>query len=75
VAITSEFRREKPNRATETAEERARRLEHERELIEDGLQSIRAGLYIPDEEVEAWLDLLTGDDPLPIPKKPQPKPR
>ncbi|HJW78800.1 MAG: hypothetical protein ACJ8DK_09300 [Microvirga sp.] len=39
-------------------------------MIEEARESIRAGLYIPDHEVDAWLDRLVNDEPLPIPGEP-----
>ncbi len=65
--VTSAFLRKEPR---ENPEERTTRLEREREMIEEARESIRAGLYIPDHEVDAWLDRLVNDEPLPIPGEP-----
>jgi len=65
--VASAFLRKEPRRSGENPEERTKRLEREREMIEEARESIRAGLYIPDHEVDAWLDRLVNDEPLPIP--------
>src|SRR5215216_1679998 len=74
AAGTSEFRRKEPGRPVETPQARAKRLEREREMIEEPRQDIREGRYIPDEEVDDWLDRLAGDEPLPIPEGPRSPP-
>jgi hypothetical protein len=65
--VTTAFLRKEPGRSGENPEERTKRLEREREMIEEARRDIREGRYIPDEEVDDWLDRLVGDEPLPIP--------
>jgi hypothetical protein len=66
--VASAFLRKEPRRSGENPEERTKRLEREREMIEEARENIRAGRYIPDHEVDDWLDRLVGDEPLPIPE-------
>jgi predicted transcriptional regulator len=70
VTVKSELRRKEPSRPLETPDAKAQRLERERAMIEEGRRDIREGRYIPDHEVDAWLDRLVNDEPLPIPGEP-----
>jgi len=49
--VTSAFLRKEPRRSGENPEERTKRLEREREMIEEARRDIREGRYIPDHEV------------------------
>lgn len=53
----------------ESLDERTKRLERERELLGEGRDDIRQGRIIPEEQVDAWLQGLTGDEPLAIPEE------
>ncbi|MFL5315635.1 MAG: hypothetical protein ACJ8A0_11240 [Microvirga sp.] len=65
--VTSAFLRKESGRSGENPEERTKRIEREREMIEEARRDIREGRYIRDEEVDDWLDRLVSDEPLPIP--------
>lgn len=45
-----------PAPRTETEVERIARLKHERVLLEEGLEDIRAGRYLTGAELDTWLD-------------------
>jgi hypothetical protein len=70
AATTGGIHPEKTPSPVETPDARASRLERERGMIEEARRDIREGRYIPDEEVDEWLDRLVGDEPLPIPEEP-----
>lgn len=59
-----------PAQRTETEAERAARLAHERALLEEAYEDVRAGRVIADDEVDAWLDRFVRGEPLPIPDAP-----
>jgi hypothetical protein len=54
----------------EQPEERARRIEAEREKIDRARAQARAGLYLSGAELDAWLTLYeTTDGPVPLPPR------
>ena len=57
---------------TETEAERAARLAHERALLDEAREDVRAGRVIADEDVDAWLDRFVRGEPLPMPETPPP---
>lgn len=61
---------DEPAASAETDAEREARLAHERELIEEAREDVRAGRVIHDEDVDAWLDLFVRGEPLPMPTAP-----
>jgi predicted transcriptional regulator len=52
----------------ESADERARRLEHEVPRIKAALESVAAGRVVPLEAVDAWIESLGTDHELPAPR-------
>lgn len=54
----------------ETVAARAARLAHERALLDEAREDVRAGRVIADEDVDAWLDRFVRDEPLPMPDIP-----
>ena len=68
MANTRGFLAGSPATHEETGAERAIRLAHERALLAEAREDVRAGRVVADEDVDAWLDLLVGSDgPLPVP--------
>ncbi len=59
----------------ETEAERQRRLAWEAEGLLRARASIAAGYYATSAEVNAWIDSLGGDNPLPVPYPRHPRPR
>ena len=49
----------------ETEPERLARLAWEHQQIEEAREDLRAGRFIADEDVDAWLDRLVSGEPLP----------
>jgi predicted transcriptional regulator len=60
---------------TETETERQRRLACEADGIARARTSIAAGYYATSSEVNAWIDSLGTDNPLPVPYTRHPRPR
>jgi hypothetical protein len=58
----------------ETEVERRRRLAWEAERIAEADASIDAGYYATSDEVDAWIDSLGTDNPLPVPYPRRPRP-
>jgi predicted transcriptional regulator len=58
----------------ESAAERQRRLAWEAERIAEADASIAAGYYATSAKVDAWIDSLGTDDPLPVPYPRHPRP-
>lgn len=52
----------------ESADERARRLEHEVPRIKAALESVAAGRVVPLEAVDAWIESLGTDHELLAPR-------
>jgi predicted transcriptional regulator len=52
----------------ESADGRARRLEHEVPRIKAALESVAAGRVVPLEAVDAWIESLGTDHELPAPR-------
>ena len=65
-----EFVAEQPHPSAETPDQRTKRLEREREMIEEARRDIREGRFIADEDVDAWLERFVRGEPLPIPDGP-----
>jgi predicted transcriptional regulator len=59
----------------ETEAERRRRIAWEAEGIARARASITAGYYATSAEVNAWIDSLGTDNPLPVPYPRHPRPR
>jgi predicted transcriptional regulator len=59
----------------ETEDERQSRLAWEAEGIVRARASIAAGYYATSVEVNAWIDSLGTDNPLPVPYPRHPRPR
>jgi len=59
----------------ETETERQRRLAWEADGIALARTSIAAGYYATSSEVNAWIDSLGTDNPLPVPYPRHPRPR
>lgn len=59
----------------ETEVERQRRLAWEAEGLARARASIAAGYYATSAEVNAWIDSLGTDNPLPAPYPRHPRPR
>jgi predicted transcriptional regulator len=57
----------------ETEAERQRRLAWEAERIAEADASIAAGYYATSAEVDAWIDSLGTDNPLPVPYSRRPR--
>ena len=55
-----------PAPQAETDAERAARLAHERALLDEAREDVRAGRVIADEDVDAWLDRFARGEPLPL---------
>jgi len=58
----------------ETEAERQHRLAWEAERIAEADASIAAGYYATEAEVDAWIDSLGTDHPLPVPYPRYPRP-
>lgn len=67
AATTNPFAGEQPAPRAETDAERSSRLEHERALLDEAREDVRAGRVVADEDVDAWLDLFVRGEPLPMP--------
>jgi predicted transcriptional regulator len=61
--------------SAETEVERQCRLAREAEGLARARASIAAGYYATSAEVNAWIDSLGTDNPLPVPYPRQPRPR
>lgn len=61
--------------APETETERQSRLAREAEGIARARASIAAGYYATSAEVNAWIDSLGTNNPLPVPYPNHPRPR
>lgn len=59
----------------ETEDERQARLAWEAEGIAKARASIAAGYFATSAEVDAWIDSLRTDNPLPVPYPRHPRPR
>ncbi len=59
-----------PARPADTEAEHRARLAHERALLDEAREDVKAGRVIPDGESDAWLDLLVRGEPLPMPDAP-----
>ena len=59
----------------ETEAERQARLAWEAEGIAKARASVAAGYYATSAEVNAWIDSLGTDNPLPVPYPRHPRPR
>ena len=59
----------------ETEDERQTRLACEAEGIARARASVAAGYYATAAEVDAWIDSLGTDNPLPVPYLRNPRPR
>ncbi len=59
----------------ETEAERQRRLAWEAEGLARARASVAAGYYVTSAEVNAWIDSLGSDNPLPVPYPRHPRPR
>ena len=57
-----------PVEQAETEAERAIRLAHERVLLDEAREDVRAGRVVADADVNAWLDRFVHDEPLPMPE-------
>ena len=53
--------------ASETPDAGEDRVARERRLLDHANHEIEAGRYIPDDEVDAWLDGLVAGDPVSVP--------
>ncbi len=60
---------------SETEDERHARLAWEAEGLAHARASIAAGYYVTAAEVNAWIDSLGTDNPLPVPYPRHPRPR
>jgi hypothetical protein len=60
---------------SETEAEQQRRIAREAEGIARARASIAAGYYATSAEVDAWIDSLGSDNPLPVPYPRHPRPR
>lgn len=49
------------------AEAEAARVAREGALLAEAREDVRTGRVVADEDVDAWLDLFTGGEPLPMP--------
>jgi hypothetical protein len=61
--------------SVETEAEQQRRLAWEAEGLLRARASIAAGYYATSAEVNAWIDSLGSDNPLPVPYPRHPRPR
>ena len=57
-----------PIPAQETAAERKRRIAWEAERIAEARASVAAGRVVASDRVDAWIDSLDTDHPLPAPR-------
>lgn len=64
-----------PDPRPETEAERQARLAWEAEGIARARASVAAGYYATAAEVDAWIDSLGTDKPLPVPYPRHPRPR
>ena len=70
MATTTNSLAGEPAPRTETEAERAARLAHERALLDEAREDVRAGRFIADAEVDAWLDRFVRGESLPMPEAP-----
>lgn len=59
---------------TETTEQRNTRLARERALLDEARAEFEQGVTMDEDEVEAWLDALDGDEDRPLPEMRRPGP-
>jgi predicted transcriptional regulator len=52
--------------------DRQRRVAHEAKLIAEADAEIAAGLFVSEEEVDAWIDSLDTENELPVPSPHRP---
>ena len=70
MALATNPRAGEPVSQPETEAERAARLAHERVLLDEAREDVRAARVIADEDVDAWLDRFVCGEPLPTPEAP-----
>lgn len=67
LATTTDPSASEPVPNAEMEAERAARLARERALLAEAREDARTGRVIADEDVDVWLDLVVGGEPLPKP--------
>ena len=71
TATTTSLTSESAHQA-ETEVERTARLARESAMLDEARDDVRLGRVVADKDVDGWLDLFVGGEPLPIPDAPSP---